>query len=119
MLGEPLAAGQAGHQGFIEAALGAVIEVLKRRAGAQFGLLQAGAQAAGGAHAGLPIEQQAEAFLKAQTPGRGLLELFLEGVVHARQAQALERLQGRMDQHRSVSSARVSPGGRPGVWGQW
>lgn len=78
-----------GHDGAVETAGRAQVEVLDAGGLAQRGELQAGDEAAGVALVGFAVDEEAEALLEGQAVGDGRGALLVEGLGHAGEARAM------------------------------
>jgi hypothetical protein len=96
---DPVAAGELEEQAAIETAGGAEVDILDAGLVAQARGTGAALEALLAAHRHLPVEQQGEPFGMLQSPGLGLGFQVVEGLGHAVQAEAGEKVEGRMDQH--------------------
>jgi hypothetical protein len=84
---DPLAGGQAEHQGFIESARVTVVDILNTGAQPQLGLPQAGREPAVTADRHLAIDEQTEAFFETERLTLREVHLLTERFGHARELQ--------------------------------
>jgi hypothetical protein len=110
MFSDPAAGGELADQRPVELAPGRVLEVLEARLGqAELGLLQAAGEFAIVAREVLGLDEQADAFVKAQRAHRGVLELRAIRVGHRAEMEGAETVEGRFGQHgRSPSGSGES-----------
>ncbi len=108
VLAHPLAGGELGDEGFVEAAGAAVVEVLERRALSQPRALETRLEALVLACGELAVDEQSEAFLEVEALGLGHLALLVQGLGHAEEAQLVELLERGMGEHGGFSSRGLS-----------
>jgi hypothetical protein len=82
--------GEGAQERAVQAARGAKVNIFDRSAVAQFGLGEAASQGAVLSPSPLLIDEQGEAFLKAQFPEVRLLGLGVKGFGHALEAQGVQ-----------------------------
>jgi hypothetical protein len=100
---DPAALGELFEQRPIEAARGAVIDVLDAGVMAQPGITQARRQAPVAAMRDLAVEQQAEPFGMGQLSGIGRGFDLGEGIGHAGEPELVQLIEGRVAEHDVVS----------------
>ena len=101
---DPVALGERQHGRAVEPSRRPQVEVLDDRIAAQPSGLQLAGEAAVLAVGGLAVDEQAEPLLEGEPGVGGGLELLGEGTGHAAQAQGLELLDRRVDEHRLLRS---------------
>ena len=110
VLGDPPAGGELADQRPIELAARRVLEILETRLGnAQLRLLQAPGELAIVAREVFGLDEQADAFVKAEGPDRSVLQLRSICIGHGAEVKGAEAVKGRFGQHgRSPSAVGVS-----------
>ena len=106
-LTNPVAAGEAGQLAAIQAAAGAVVDVLDAGALLELGELQEARQTTIVAVDDLAVEQQCEALVEGEAHGGALGELLGQGGGHAVELEPVQCIEGRLDEHGSVSPVVV------------
>jgi hypothetical protein len=102
----PLARGETGHQGLVQAPGMPIVGIFDAGRLTQFSLPQAGGESTSVPLRELTVDQQPEAFLKAERTNVSHLELLDQGVVHTGQFQGLEFVEcGRRQHHRAPLSS--------------
>ena len=96
---DPVRLGQAQHGAAVEATGRPEVEILDAGLSTQLRRLEVALEAPVVAVLRLTVDEQAESVLEAQLQVLGLLELLTEGDGHAAQAEVVELLQGRVDEH--------------------
>jgi len=96
---DPLAAREPVEQGAIEAAGGALVDVLRRRLLAQACEPQPGGQPLAVAFQGLALHQHGQAVLEAEFDGIGVPALLLKRPGHAGETKLAQAVRGGMGQH--------------------
>jgi hypothetical protein len=98
-VGDPLTACKMLEQGAVEAARGAVVDVLDHGVLAQLGAAQPCLGALGVAPGGLALDQEREALLEAEGLGLARAEQLFERLGHADEAEPMQLVEGGMSQH--------------------
>ncbi len=93
---QPVAFGEGMHEGLVQSAGLAVVDVFDAGVLAQFGLVEAGLQPSVVLFGLLAIEEEGEALVEVERVVAAGFELFAVGVVHSGQPQALEFVEGRV-----------------------
>jgi hypothetical protein len=101
MLSNPLPAGEPENDAAIEPALRTEVQVFDARVDAEARELEAPREPPIGARGFLAFEQQREALLEAELRQVGQAALFIEGLGHARETEAVEECECLLNQHES------------------
>ena len=99
-LAYPVACGQGQHEGLVESARVAVVDVLDGGGLAEPGALEAGLDAAVFAFGVLGVHEHAEAFIEGERVAIGHFHLFDECALHAGQFEGLEFVERGVNEHR-------------------
>jgi hypothetical protein len=108
VIAHPAPGHQTGEQSPVESARMPEIDIFWRRRLFQPGAFQTRRILSRLAFGGLAVDQQPEALLERQLADLGALRLAGQGPGHARQAQLVESLDGRMIQHGKAPSVVVT-----------
>lgn len=96
---DPVAGDQLDEQGPVEAAVGAIVDILGDCLMAQLGEAQAGCKLAVVAPAPFPVEQQRQLFCMREPFGLGIGGQFIERSGHSGQAHVVEAVEGGVCEH--------------------
>jgi hypothetical protein len=107
MVCDPVAAGEAKHDGLVEATWGSEVDVFEGGIETQLGDLEKPSESAVLALGSLALEEQCEPILEGDGLHVGDSELLGEGLSHAGESECVEPVERGFDEHVRVSSLQV------------